>query len=113
MRPMRHTMVAVLVGLLTFAASACGQRTVEHSAADLLGMWWIQEMTVGGDLFDFRKKIRHNISHNIWRIRPVPVIYQCNPLFLFMEPVVTGFKTDMKKDNKTAGQPKRQTYNID
>jgi len=53
MRPMRHTMVAVLVGLLTFAASACGQRTVEHSAADLLGTWWIQEMTVAGDPFDF------------------------------------------------------------
>lgn len=53
MRPMRHTIVAALVGLLTFAASACGERTAEHSATDLLGTWWIQEMTVAGDPFEF------------------------------------------------------------
>lgn len=51
MRPMRPGAVAVVVGLLTFSAAACS--STQLSTADLLGTWWIQQMTVASEPYDF------------------------------------------------------------
>ena len=51
MLSMRRGAVAVIVGLLTFSTAACS--STQYSTTDLLGTWWIQQLTIAGEPYDF------------------------------------------------------------